>query len=172
MDEFLLYGGTFDLCLENLSKIIHRCEEVDLVLNWEKYHFMVQEGVVFGHMVSQWGIQVDKAKIEVIERLPLPTCVKSVRSFLGHVGLYRRFIKDFSKTAKLLTLLLAKDTPFIFSNECLKAFYRSQGLSFPLPLFKRKFGVFLSKLCVIITIMRLGRFWATKRQEALCYLLC
>jgi len=110
--------------LDNLTKVLHRWEEVNLVLNWEKCHFKVQEGVLLVHVVSQRGIEVNKAKIEVIERLPPPTCVKGVRSFLGHAGFNRRFIKDFSKIAKPLTLLLAKDTPFIFSNVCLEAFYR------------------------------------------------
>jgi len=83
---------------------------------------MVQEGVV-GHVVSQRGMEVDKAKIELIERLPPVTCVKGVQSLLGHVAFYRRFINHFSKTAKPLTMLLAKDTSFIFSNEYLEAFY-------------------------------------------------
>ena len=66
-------------------------------LNWEKCHFMVQEGIVLGHKIPVRGIEVDKAKIDVIEKLPPPINVKGVRSFLGHVGFYRRFIKDFSK---------------------------------------------------------------------------
>ena len=74
-------------------------------------------------MVLHMGIEVDKEKTEIIEYLPPPTCVKAVRRFLEHMGLYRHFIKDFSKISKLFTLLLAKDTPFIFTNECLKAFH-------------------------------------------------
>jgi len=70
MDDFLVYGKTFDHCLENLGKVFQRCQEKDLVLNWEKYHFMVREGIVLGHLVSELGIEVDKAKIEVIEQLP------------------------------------------------------------------------------------------------------
>ena len=57
---------------------------------------MVREGIVLGHLVSERGIEVDKAKIEVIEQLPSPMNVKGIRSFLGHVGFYRQFIKDFS----------------------------------------------------------------------------
>ena len=83
---------------------------------------MVQEGIVLGHSVSKRGIEVDKAKIEVIENLPSLKCVKDIRSFLGHAGFYRRFIKDFSKIAKPLCKLLAKDVVFEFDEECLDAF--------------------------------------------------
>ena len=73
------------------------------MLNWEKCHFMIREGIVLGHHISEHGIEVDRAKIEVIEKLPPPVNVKGVRSFLGHVGFYRRFIKDFSHNARTLT---------------------------------------------------------------------
>ncbi|XP_074271237.1 uncharacterized protein LOC141595165 [Silene latifolia] len=85
-------------------------------------HFMVNEGVVLGHLVSNRGIEVDRAKVQVIEQLPPPVNVKGVRSFLGHVGFYRRFIKGFSKIARPLTQLLLKDAPFDFNDECLSAF--------------------------------------------------
>ncbi|GJY70755.1 reverse transcriptase domain-containing protein [Tanacetum coccineum] len=83
---------------------------------------MVKEGIVLGHKVSSAGLKVDKAKIEVISKLPPPTNIKGVRSFLGHAGFYRRFIKDFSKIAQPITKLLEKDTPFEFDDECQKAF--------------------------------------------------
>jgi hypothetical protein len=73
-----------------------RCQEADLVLNWEKCHFMVHEGIVLGHKISEKGIEVGRAKIEVIEQLPPPTNVKGIHSFLGHAGFYRRFIQNFS----------------------------------------------------------------------------
>jgi len=73
---------------------------------------MVQEGVILGHVVSSKSIAVDKAKADVIKKLPPPTSLKGVRSFLGHVSIYRRFIKYFSKIAKPLTRLLVKDWPF------------------------------------------------------------
>ncbi|GJZ11494.1 reverse transcriptase domain-containing protein [Tanacetum coccineum] len=88
----------------------------------EKSHFMVKEGIVLGHKISKKGIEVDKAKVDVIAKLPHPTTVKGVRSFLGHAGFYRRFIKDFSKISRPMTHLLEKNTPFIFSNECIQAF--------------------------------------------------
>lgn len=65
------------------------------MLNREKCHFIVKEGIVLRHLVSETGIVVDKAKIEVIEKLSPPASVREVRSFMGHVGLYLRFIKDF-----------------------------------------------------------------------------
>jgi len=88
-----------------------------------KCHFMVCEGIVLGHLVSERGIEVDRAKIKVIEKLPPPVNVKGIRSFLGHAGFYRRFIKDFSQIARPLTNLLAKDAPFEFTDECLKSFH-------------------------------------------------
>ncbi|GJT42738.1 reverse transcriptase domain-containing protein [Tanacetum coccineum] len=89
---------------------------------WEKSHFMVKEGIVLGHKISKNGIEVDKAKVDVIAKLPHPTTVKGVRSFLGHAGFYRRFIKDFSKISRPMTHLLEKNTPFIFSDDCIQAF--------------------------------------------------
>nr|GFC48614.1 reverse transcriptase domain-containing protein [Tanacetum cinerariifolium] len=83
---------------------------------------MVKEGIVLGHKISKNWIEVDKAKIEVISKLPHPTTVKGIRSFLGHVGFYRHFIKDFSKISRPMTHLLEKNSPFIFSNECIQAF--------------------------------------------------
>ena len=112
MDDFSVYGTNFSNCLENLSKVLDRCIEHGLVLNWKKCHFMAQEGIVLGHSVSKRGIEVDRTKIEVIDSLPPPKCVKDIRSFLGHAGFYRRFIKDFSKIAKPLYRLLAKDAVF------------------------------------------------------------
>nr|GEU50141.1 reverse transcriptase domain-containing protein [Tanacetum cinerariifolium] len=91
-------------------------------LTTEKSHFMVKEGIILGHKISKNGIEVDKAKVDVITKLPHPTTVNGIRSFLGHAGFYRRFIQDFSKIARLMTRLLEKDTSFFFSNECIEAF--------------------------------------------------
>ncbi|KAJ1701516.1 hypothetical protein LUZ63_001295 [Rhynchospora breviuscula] len=76
MDDFSVYGTSFETCLTNLSKVLQRCEEVNLVLNWEKCHFMVQTGVVLGHVVTANGIEVDRAKVQVIEKLEMPSNVK------------------------------------------------------------------------------------------------
>ncbi|KAD4384648.1 hypothetical protein E3N88_24816 [Mikania micrantha] len=122
MDDFSVYGDSFDQCLVNLEKMLKRCVETKLMLNWEKCHFMVTEGIVLGHKISRAGIEVDQAKIETISKLPPPSSVKAIRSFLGHAGFYRRFIKDFSKITRPMTHLLEKDTPFVFDEECMKAF--------------------------------------------------
>ncbi|GJT93834.1 reverse transcriptase domain-containing protein [Tanacetum coccineum] len=122
MDDFSVFGNSFENCLSRVDKMLQRCEDTNLCLNWEKSHFMVKEGIVLGHKISKNGIEVDKSKIDVIAKLPHPTTVKGVRSFLGHAGFYRRFIKDFSKISRPMTHLLEKNTPFIFSDECIQAF--------------------------------------------------
>nr|GEX87775.1 hypothetical protein [Tanacetum cinerariifolium] len=94
----------------------------DVIKNEEKSHFMVKEGIVLGHKISKEEIKVDKAKVDIITKLPHPTTVKGIRSFLCHVGFYRRFIKDFSKIARPMTHLLRKETLFLFSKECVEAF--------------------------------------------------
>nr|GEW62895.1 reverse transcriptase domain-containing protein [Tanacetum cinerariifolium] len=122
MDDFSVFRNSFETCLSRLDKMLQRCEDTKLCLNWEKSHFMVKEGIVLGHRISRNEIEVDKAKVDVITKLPHPTTVKGVRSFLGHAGFYRRFIKDFSKFSRPMTHFLEKDTPFIFSEDCIKAF--------------------------------------------------
>jgi hypothetical protein len=89
MDDFSVYGKTFEDCMANLDKVLKWCQIADLVLNWEKCHFMVREGIVLGHKILEKGIEVDKAKIEVIEQLLPPTNVKGIHSFLGHAGFYQ-----------------------------------------------------------------------------------
>ncbi|KAI3461839.1 hypothetical protein Pfo_018502 [Paulownia fortunei] len=136
MDDFSVFGDLFDVCLQNLTLVLKRCEETNLVLNWEKCHFMVQEGIVLGYKISTNGIEVDRAKIETIEKLPLPTLVKGVRSFLGHAGFYRRFIKDFSKITKPLCNLLMKEVSFNFDDECLDAFQQLKFALISTPIIK------------------------------------
>ncbi|GKD68216.1 reverse transcriptase domain-containing protein [Tanacetum coccineum] len=122
MDDFLVFGNSFRNCLSHVDKMLQWCEDTNLCLNWEKSYFMVKEGIVLGHKISKNGIEVDKSKVDVIAKLPHPTTVKGFQSFLGHTGFYRRFIKDFSKISRLMTHLFEKNTPFIFSDECIQAF--------------------------------------------------
>ena len=106
MDDFSVLGKYFDNCLENLRQALIRCEESNLVMNWKKCHFMVKEGIALGHRISKRGIEVDRAKVKTIEKLLPPSSVKGIWSFLGNIGFYRRFIKDFSKIVKPLSNLL------------------------------------------------------------------
>ncbi|KAM1829925.1 hypothetical protein ACFX14_022680 [Malus domestica] len=122
MDDFSVFGNSFDHCLNNLTLILKRCVETNLVLNWEKCHFMVKQGIVLGHIISEKGIEVDKSKVDLVRHLPSPTSVREVRSFLGHAGFYRRFIKDFSKIAQPLCRLLQKEVAFEFNDACSTAF--------------------------------------------------
>nr|GEY44208.1 reverse transcriptase domain-containing protein [Tanacetum cinerariifolium] len=122
MDDFLVFGNSSSSYLSHLESMLKRCEDTNLCLNWEKSHFMVKEGIVLGHKISKQGNKVDKAKVDVITKLPHPITVKGIRSFLGHAGFYRRFIKDFSKISRPMTRLLEKDTPLIFSKEYVEAF--------------------------------------------------
>jgi len=124
MDDFSIYGDFFDQCLHHLKLVLKRCMEKNLILNREKCHFMVKQGIVLGHEISKRGIEVDRSKVKVIAKLPEPKCIKDIRSFLGHTGFYRRFIKEFSKIARPLMNLLAKAVPIYFEMGCLKAWER------------------------------------------------
>ena len=136
MDDFSVFGDSFENCLENLRKVLERCQEKNLVLNREKCHFMVTQGIVLGHIVSKDGIEVDKAKVELISNLPTPKCVRDIRSFLGHAGFYRRFIKDFSAIARPLCTLLAKDVPFTWSQACDTAFTKLKNMLVSPPIMR------------------------------------
>ena len=81
MDNFSIFGDDFDSCLAHLTKILEVCVRKRLVLSWEKSHFMVREGVVLGHLVSGKGLEVHKAKIEVIQNLPPPSYITRFTEF-------------------------------------------------------------------------------------------
>ena len=122
MDDFSVYGSNFENCLENLETVLQRCQEKNLALNWEKCHFKVTEGIVLGHKVSAVGLEVDQAKFAIIKTLLPPTTIKGIRSFLGHAGFYRIFMKDFSKISRPLCRLLEKDANFDFDESCKSTF--------------------------------------------------
>ena len=116
MDDFSVFGPSFDACLDHLMQILDVYIKKRLVFSWEKSHVMVREGIVLGHLVSSKGLDVDKAKVDAIQDLALHKSIRELRSFLGHVGFYRRFTKDFAKVSKPLTSLLCKEKDFIIKK--------------------------------------------------------
>ncbi|RVW26109.1 Retrovirus-related Pol polyprotein from transposon 297 [Vitis vinifera] len=114
MDDITVYGGTFEECLINLESVLHKCIEKDLVLNWEKCHFMVRQGIVLGHIISEKGIEVDKAKVELIVKLPSLTTVKGelcwAKGKMGSlIGVFIIVFTDHSALKYLLTKQDAKE---------------------------------------------------------------
>jgi hypothetical protein len=122
MDEFIVYGNTYQEALDNLEKFLIRCQEMNLSLSHEKFKMLLTEGVLLGHHVSSKGIKVNPTKIEVIVRLPPPKTQKEVRSFLGHAGYYRWFIENFTKIDAPMFGLLIKDVDFVWTEQCQNAF--------------------------------------------------
>jgi hypothetical protein len=116
MDEFTVYGNTYQESLDNLEKVLIRYREMNLSLNHEKCKMLLTEGVVLGHHVLSEGIKVDPANIEVIIRLPPPKTQKEVRIFLGHVGYYQQFIENFTKIVAPMLGLLIKDVDFVWTE--------------------------------------------------------
>nr|GEW43770.1 transposon Ty3-I Gag-Pol polyprotein [Tanacetum cinerariifolium] len=111
MDDFSVFRNSFQSCLSYLERMLKRCEDTNLCLNWEKSHFMVKERIVLSHKISKQGIEVDKAKVDVITKLPDPTTVKAIRSFLGHAGFYRRKLTE-------APILIAPDWDMSFELMC------------------------------------------------------
>ena len=136
MDDISVYGSCIEDCLKNSETMLQRCQDKNLALNWEKCHFMETEGIVLGHKIYANGLEVDQANISVIKTLMSPTTVKGIRIFLGHVGFYRRFIKDFSKISRPLCRLLEKDANFDFDKSCRSSFeeIKSRLVSTPIML--------------------------------------
>ncbi|GJT56535.1 reverse transcriptase domain-containing protein [Tanacetum coccineum] len=123
-------------------------------LSWSK------KEIVLGHTFLSLGIEVDKSKVDVIAKLPHPTTVKGIRSFLGHAGFYRRFIQDFSKIARPMTHLLEKETPFIFSKECNREAFANLRLKLPMApiLVALPLGLCPLKSCVVFRGKKLLTF--------------
>ena len=97
-----------------LAEVFHRCIKIKLLLNYEKFHFMVDRGIILGPVVFSRGIIVDPTKVHIISSLPYPACAWEVCSFLSHVYFYKSFIKDFNKIALPLSNLLQKDVDFVY----------------------------------------------------------
>jgi hypothetical protein len=122
MDDFSVYGNTFDDSLKNLEKVLKRCIEINLSLSHEKCFMMLTEGIALGHHISSSGITLDPTKIQIIVDLSKPTNQRDIRSFLGYAGYYRRFIENFSKITFPLFKLLAKYVQFYWNDDCQTAF--------------------------------------------------
>ena len=122
MDNFSVYGDTFEEALANLEKVLIHYQETNLSLSHEKCRMLFTKGVVLGHIISQNGIEVDPAKIKVISNLSVPQNQKDIRSSFGHVGYYRRFIENFTKIEAPLFKLLSKDVEFASNEQCQSTF--------------------------------------------------
>ncbi|XP_021752864.1 uncharacterized protein LOC110718340 [Chenopodium quinoa] len=131
----------------------------------EKCHFMVEREIVLGHKISYAGIEVDKAKVEVIEKLPPPTNVREMRYFLGHAGFYWCFIKDFSLIAKPLTSFLQQDKEFMFDDACQESFCRLKEALCTAPIVQGPVGLYHLNSCVMQAMRLLDRFLGNKREE-------
>ncbi|RDY04078.1 Retrovirus-related Pol polyprotein, partial [Mucuna pruriens] len=114
MDYFTMYDHSFDACLESLSRVLDMCIETNLTLNFEKCHFMVTEGIILGHLVSNRGIEVNRAKIDIIASLSHPASMQEVCSFHGHIG-------DSSKKFQQNSLAIVQ-TLTIGCGPCIEAF--------------------------------------------------
>eukprot|EP00253_Pinus_taeda_P012551 PITA_12551 len=120
--DMKVYGDSFEEALENMEKVLVRCKETNLSLSHEKCFMMFTEGIVLGHHILGDGIKVDRSKVEVISKLPIPNCQRDVRSFLGFTGYCRRFIENFTKIAPPLFKLLTKDCEFKWDPDCKSTF--------------------------------------------------
>jgi len=151
-----MFGSTFENCLHKLEKVLKRCIKTNLVLNWEKSHFMIREGIVLGHVVSNRGIEVDKAKVELISKLSPPTSVRQIWSFLGHAG----FIADSSKTfpkffVSCVTSLLR--THYLSLISLVSKLFKLLGIPWPkLRSFSHQIGLVLFKPCAMPQTLHLG----------------
>ncbi|GJT17648.1 reverse transcriptase domain-containing protein [Tanacetum coccineum] len=116
-DILLLEANSFENCLSRFDKMLKRCEDTNLCLNWEKSHFMVKEGIVLGHKISKNGIEVDKAKVDLIAKLPHPTTVKGNTPFIFS----NECIQAFETLKKKLTeapILIAPDWDLLLELMC------------------------------------------------------
>ena len=169
MDDISVYGGSFEKSLINLEIVLHRCIEKNLVLNWEKCHFMVNQGFVLGHIISNRGIEVDKAKIELIFKLPSLTNVKTMRQFLGHAGFYKRFIKDFSKIAKPIYKLLEKDAKFSWDEDCQRSFEELKTYLTTAPVVRAPNWNYLLRLCAMRVTLPSKQFLGREKMRNLMW---
>jgi hypothetical protein len=116
MDDFSVFGSSFEECLHHLTLVLVRCKEKNLVLNWDKCHFMVQQGIMLGHVISRQGIEVDKAKVDLISNLPPPRTVKEVRNFSGPCKILSAIHSGLQQDCPALVQTVGEGGPFHFSR--------------------------------------------------------
>ena len=172
MDDFSVFGPSFDTCLEHLTQILDVCVKKCLVLSWEKSHFMVREGIELGHLVSSKSLEVDKAKVEVIQDLALPKSIRELRSFLGHVSFYRHFIQDFAKVSKPLTSPLCKEKDFIIEEEGKHTFMQLKQSLVEAPILQNPnwdlpFEIMCDALDFAVDAVLVQ--WIDKKPTTICY---
>ena len=170
MDDFSIFGNDFDRCLAHLTKILEVCVRKRLVLSCEKSHFMVREGVVLWHIVSSKGLEVDKAKIELIRNLPLLDTIRVLQRFLRHIGFYQRFIQDFPKFSKPLTTLLCKHKDFIIDEEGKRAFLMLKQALIESPILQSpNWGLPFEMMCHTLNYV-MDIMWAASQSHFLSFL--
>ena len=128
---------------------------------------MVTEGIVLGHRISPAGLEVDQAKVSIIKTLLPTTIVKGIRSFLGHVGFYRRFIRDFSKIARPLCRLLEKDAKFNYDESCQSSFKEIRSKLVEAPIMAKPVWTKEFEICVMPMIMQWELYWDRKLTRCL-----
>jgi hypothetical protein len=122
MEDFTVYGNTYQESLDNINKVLIKCQEMNLSLSHEKCKTLLIEGVFLGHHVSSEGIKVDPANVELIVKLPPPKTQKEVIIFLGHARYYRRFIENSTNIVAPMFGLLTKDVYFLWTDQCHTSF--------------------------------------------------
>ncbi|CAK1595080.1 unnamed protein product [Parnassius mnemosyne] len=122
LDDIVVYSHDLNSHIQNLASVFSRLRNYNLKLQPDKCEFLCKEVAYLGHLINNDGVKPNPEKLKAISEFPVPKCAKDIKSFLGLVSYYRRFIPDFSKLAKPLTSLLKKDTPFCWKNEQQLAF--------------------------------------------------
>ena len=171
MDDFTVYGDSFEEALENLEKVLIRYKETNLSLSHEKCFMMFNEWIVLGHHISRDGIKVDSSNVEVISKLSVPNCQWDVRVFLGFTRYCIRFIENFTKIASPLFKLLTKDYEFSWDPNCQEAFETLKKKICKEPILKGPNWKFHFHLSTNASDTTLGAVLGKKMPYSLCNIL-
>jgi hypothetical protein len=146
LDDILIYSENEEEHAHHVALVLEKLRAAGLQADIKKCEFNVRETRYLGFIVSTGGIKVDQEKVEVIRNWLPPKTVKGVQSFLGFCNFYRRFIRDYGTTAKPLTHLTHKDTPFEFTPECLRAFEQLKERLIQAPVLSHYYPERLSRI--------------------------